>query len=65
MRRVRYHEYGGPEVLRVEEADVPEPGPGQLRIRADVIGAHFVDRLKEAHRPLEERSRTGRVLLVP
>lgn len=43
MRRVRYHEYGGPEVLRVEEADVPEPGPGQLRIRADVIGAHFVD----------------------
>lgn len=43
MRRVRYHEYGGPEVLRVEETDVPEPGPGQLRIRAETIGANFVD----------------------
>ncbi|HEX6444621.1 MAG TPA: zinc-binding dehydrogenase [Streptosporangiales bacterium] len=43
MRRVRYHEYGGPEVLRVEEADVPGPGPGQLRIRAEAIGANFVD----------------------
>ena len=43
MRRVRYHENGGPEVLRVEEADVPEPGPGQVRIRASAIGANFVD----------------------
>lgn len=43
MRRVRYHEYGGPEVLRVEDADVPEPGPGQVRIRATAIGANFVD----------------------
>ncbi|HEY7592334.1 MAG TPA: zinc-binding dehydrogenase [Actinophytocola sp.] len=43
MRRVRYHEYGGPEVLRVEEAEVPEPGPGQVCIRVSAIGANFVD----------------------
>ena len=43
MRRVRYHAYGGPEVLRVEEAEVPEPGPGQVRVRATAIGANFVD----------------------
>ncbi len=43
MRRVRYHAYGGPEVLRVEEADVPDPGPGQVRIRTTAIGANFVD----------------------
>lgn len=43
MRRVRYHEYGGPEVLKVEEADVPAPGDGQVLIRAEVIGANFVD----------------------
>lgn len=43
MRRVRYHEYGGPEVLRVEQADLPEPGSGELRIRTDTIGANFVD----------------------
>lgn len=43
MRRVRYYAYGGPEVLQVEEAAAPEPGPGQVRLRTDVIGANFVD----------------------
>ncbi|MCA6090834.1 NADP-dependent oxidoreductase [Streptomyces sp. SCA3-4] len=38
MRRVRYFEYGGPEVLRVEETDVPSPGPGQLLVRTEAIG---------------------------
>jgi NADPH:quinone reductase len=43
VRRVRFHEYGGPEVLRIEEAEVPEPGAGQVRIRSTTIGANFVD----------------------
>lgn len=43
MRRVRYHSYGGPEVLKVEEVEVPAPGDGQVRIRATAIGANFVD----------------------
>lgn len=43
MRRVRYHRYGGPEVLDVEEVEVPEPGPGQVRLRTEVIGANFID----------------------
>jgi NADPH:quinone reductase-like Zn-dependent oxidoreductase len=30
-------------VLRVEDAEVPEPGPGQVRIRTTAIGANFVD----------------------
>ena len=38
MRRVRFYEYGGPEVLRVEEADAPEPGPGELLVRTEAIG---------------------------
>ncbi|MEW2578267.1 quinone oxidoreductase family protein [Streptomyces syringium] len=38
MRRVRYHENGGPEVLRVEQADVPRPGPGELLLRTEAIG---------------------------
>lgn len=38
MRRVRYHENGGPEVLRVEETDVPRPGPGELLLRTEAIG---------------------------
>src|ERR1700745_3984739 len=43
MRRVRYHAHGGPEVLRIEEAEVPAPGPGQVLIRAEAIGVNYVD----------------------
>ena len=43
MRRVRYYEYGAPEVLTLEEADIPTAGPGQVLIRAEAIGANFVD----------------------
>ncbi|MFD2420880.1 quinone oxidoreductase family protein [Amycolatopsis pigmentata] len=43
MRRVRYHSYGGPEVLRIEDAEQPEPGPGQVRLRTEVIGTNFID----------------------
>ncbi|MFL6125716.1 zinc-binding alcohol dehydrogenase family protein [Actinophytocola sp.] len=43
MRRVRYYEYGGPEVLKVEEVAVPTPGEGQVLVRAETIGANFVD----------------------
>ncbi|MER7394917.1 zinc-binding dehydrogenase [Streptomyces sp. NPDC000151] len=38
MRRVRFHEYGGPEVLRMEEAEAPVPGPGELLVRTEAIG---------------------------
>ena len=38
MRAVTVPEYGGPEVLRVDDVAVPEPGPGQVRI-ATVAGA--------------------------
>jgi NADPH2:quinone reductase len=43
MRRVRFYSRGGPEVLVVEEAAVPEPGPGQVLIRAEAIGLNYVD----------------------
>jgi len=36
-------EYGGPERLKLEELEVPAPGPGQLRIRNRAIGLNFVD----------------------
>ncbi|GAA2719165.1 MULTISPECIES: zinc-binding dehydrogenase [Streptomyces] len=38
MRRVRYYENGGPEVLRVEETEVPVPGTGELLVRTEAIG---------------------------
>jgi NADPH:quinone reductase-like Zn-dependent oxidoreductase len=38
MRRVRQHEHGGPETLRVEEAPVPEPGAGEVLIEVESVG---------------------------
>jgi NADPH:quinone reductase len=42
-RAIRVHEVGGPEVLRWEEVDVGEPGPGQAKIRQEAAGLNFID----------------------
>ncbi|WP_028935082.1 zinc-dependent alcohol dehydrogenase family protein [Pseudonocardia spinosispora] len=44
-RAVRFHELGGPEVLRIEEVQVGEPGPGELRIRVTAIGLNRAESL--------------------
>jgi NADPH:quinone reductase-like Zn-dependent oxidoreductase len=38
IRSVRIHEFGGPEVLRIEEIEVEEPGEGEVRMRIRGIG---------------------------
>ncbi|MFF8533709.1 zinc-binding alcohol dehydrogenase family protein [Streptomyces sp. NPDC015532] len=43
MRTVAFQEYGGPEVLRVTEAKVPGPGPGQVSIDVAYAGVNFAD----------------------
>jgi NADPH2:quinone reductase len=40
---VRIHETGGPEVLRVEEIELPPPGHGEVRLRQTAIGVNFTD----------------------
>jgi NADPH:quinone reductase-like Zn-dependent oxidoreductase len=37
-RVVRFHQAGGPEVLRIEELPIPEPGAGEARLRVKAIG---------------------------
>ena len=37
------HEYGGPEVLRLEDIEVGDPGPGQIRMRHTAIGLNMSD----------------------
>jgi NADPH2:quinone reductase len=43
LKAIRIHEYGGPEVLRWEEVEVGEPGPGQLRVRHGAVGLNYID----------------------
>src|SRR4249919_3538403 len=43
MKRVVVDHYGGPEVLRVIEDDVPEAGPGEVRVRVLAAGVSFTD----------------------
>ena len=38
VRIVRFHEAGGPEVLRLEQVAERDPGPGEIRIRVEAIG---------------------------
>jgi len=40
---VRMTETGGPEVLRLEEVEVGDPGPGQVRIRHVAVGLNYAD----------------------
>ncbi len=43
MKAVRIHEYGGPEVVRLEEAPRPEPGAGEVLVRVRAAGVNPVD----------------------
>ncbi len=40
---IRIRETGGPEVLKMEEIDVPAPGAGEVTIRHQAIGLNFID----------------------
>jgi NADPH:quinone reductase-like Zn-dependent oxidoreductase len=43
MKAIRQHEFGGPEVLRYEDAPIPEIMPGEVRIRVHAIGLNPPD----------------------
>jgi NADPH:quinone reductase-like Zn-dependent oxidoreductase len=43
MRAVRFHEYGGIDVLREEEVPTPEPGSGEALVRVRACAVNHVD----------------------
>ncbi len=42
-KAIRIYETGGPEVMRLEDVAIGEPGPEQARVRHTAIGVNFVD----------------------
>src|SRR5436190_18981766 len=55
MKAIRVHEFGSPEVLRLEEVPTPQPGLGQVLVRMDAIGIN----------PVETYIRSGTYALKP
>src|SRR5581483_11421759 len=43
MRAIRIHSYGGPDVVRIEDTPVPEPGTGEVLIRVRATAINPVD----------------------
>jgi len=42
-RAIRLTEFGGPEVMRLETVDVPDPAAGEVQLRQTAIGFNFID----------------------
>lgn len=64
MRAVRFHEYGGPDVLTVDEVELPQPDAGQVRIAVKAAGVNPIDWKLRAgymreHMPLTLPAGTG------
>jgi NADPH2:quinone reductase len=43
MKAIRFAKTGGPEVLQLQDVDLPAPGPGEVRVRHTAIGVNFID----------------------
>jgi len=55
VKAIRVHEFGGPEVLKLEEVPDPQPGPGQVVVRVHAVGVN----------PVEAYIRTGTYAAKP
>jgi len=43
MIAIQLQQTGGPEVLKLADLPIPEPGPGQVLIRVEAIGVNFIE----------------------
>jgi NADPH:quinone reductase-like Zn-dependent oxidoreductase len=60
-RVVRFHEAGGPEVLRIEDLPPREPGPGEVRLRVEAIGLNRAEALFRSGQYLESAKYPARI----
>jgi NADPH2:quinone reductase len=42
-KAIRFHVYGGPEVMHLEDVGLPDPGPAEARVRQEACGLNFLD----------------------
>jgi len=53
VHAIRFYEPGGPEVMKWEEVEVGEPGPGEIRVKQTAAGLNFIDiYLRSGARPV-------------
>lgn len=43
MHAMRVHLPGDPTVMQLEDVDVPQPGPGEVRVKLELAGLNFID----------------------
>lgn len=58
---VRFYETGGPDVLRIEDVDVGEPGPNEVRVKIEAIGLNRAELGFRACRYLESPRLPARI----
>lgn len=49
-RVMRVHRLGGPDVLQIDELEVGQPGPGEVRIRVEAVGLNRAEAMYRAGR---------------
>ena len=55
MRAIQMDAFGGPDVMELREVPVPEPGPGQARLRVAYVGMN----------PFDAMARAGKITFMP
>ena len=53
-RVVRFHQTGGPDVLRIEQMDLRPPGPGEVRIAVKALGLNRAESIFRSGQYLEQ-----------
>jgi NADPH:quinone reductase-like Zn-dependent oxidoreductase len=53
MLAARFHEFGGPEVVRVEEVERPAPGPGEVLVEVRAAAMNHLDLWVRRGLPIE------------
>ncbi len=53
MKAIRFHEYGGPEILKYEDVERPEPRKNQVLLKIEAVGINYADTMRRYNNYLE------------